>query len=196
MFDGGGLALAAVVAALFPSVSAVPRSDPPPCGGLLQPQCPPPQQPPPQQSDPTPPGMATVTMHTSATDVGLAKPRVVLTGQITGAAGPRPRLVLRAESVAYSQAFPNVDGRSDASGHFRFAVRPQVNTTYRVATADGEQVAGQSPPVDVRVYPMISISFNNRMPRSFRALLTVSGPEVLNVETGPVRARAGSARYG
>jgi hypothetical protein len=140
--------------------------------------------------------MATVTMHTSATDVGLAKPRVVLTGQITGAAGPRPRLVLRSESVAYSQAFPDVDGRSDASGHFRFAVRPQVNTTYRVATADGEQVAGQSPPVDVRVYPVISISFYNRMPRSFRALLTVSGPEVLNVETGAVRARAGSARYG
>jgi hypothetical protein len=56
-----------------------------------------------------------------------------------------------------------------------------------VATADGEQTAGQSPPVEVRVYPVLSIGFDSRTRRSFRALLTATGPEGV---------RSGSARYG
>jgi hypothetical protein len=142
--------------------------------------------------------MATVTLHTSATDVGLLEPkRIMLSGKITGVPeGSRPRLVLRSESVDYVQPFPNVDGRSDAAGRFRFAARPEINTTYRVATADGEQTAGQSPPVEVRVYPAISIGFDSRTPRSFRALLTVTGPQILPFEHGSGGLRPGSARYG
>jgi hypothetical protein len=198
---GVGISIGLAISALAPGAAA---SDPPPCGGLLQPQCPPPPPPeepppppPPEQSDPTPPPNAKLTLRTSASDINLVKPRrIVLSGQITGIPqGSRPRLVLRAESLEFGKAFDDVEGRSDPAGNFRFRVRPELNTVYRVATADGEQMAGQSRPVMVRVYPLVTLTFHSRTLRTFRARLLVAGPWVLNFADDKVKTTRGSARY-
>lgn len=137
-----------------------------------------------------------MTLNTSATGVSLIKPRIVLSGKVSGAPdGSRPRLVLKATSRAFGQSYPDRRARADTAGRFRFVARPEINTTYHVALADGESVQGRSRSLDVRVYPTLSINFYSRMPHSVEVLFEVFGPQVNHFAGNNESARPGSAKY-
>jgi hypothetical protein len=139
--------------------------------------------------------MANVTIRSSASDIGLGQ-KVVITGRVTRAAETRPRIVLRADSRDYSRAWANVGGRTDRAGRFRFSVQPEINTTFRVAVADGESRGGQSPPAEVRVYPLAAVSFAPTNGRTVTVMLDLDGPDIARFPNEDVRVLPGTARYG
>ena len=183
--------------------SSLGRAQAAPCGGLLQPQCPPPpEQPPPAQDPPpqqeTPP--ATLTLHPSATDVllrGESPRRIVLRGTVSGAAPGSPvHVVLEGSAPAYGKSVASRSTHTDGAGRFTFAVRPNINTTYRAVVAPGEAVQGASEPVAVRVYSGVGVSLYGLTRRTVDFLIEANGPDVLHFADGSLRPLPGPARYG
>jgi hypothetical protein len=105
----------------------------------------------------------TVTLAAAPTLVGFGA-ATVLSGQVTGAGNAGVKVDLQQNPHPFAD-FKNagMSTTTDASGNYSFTVKPALLTRYRVTAKAKPQV--ESPVVEVRVRPLVSLAVNDSSAR-------------------------------
>lgn len=164
-----------------------------PCGGFLQPKCPPPPPPPPPPAGPV---AATLTLEPETITRRVdTKKHVTFRGTISGVDNPEGiTIVLRQTVPGYASGGALADRGTQvrADGTFEFVVDPIIGVDVQAFVRDGEPATGSSPVRRLVMRSLQTLHLRAVTRTRGRFVLTTSGPSGAELPgSGPPKAGPG-----
>lgn len=185
-----GAAVVLVAVAALAGAAVAPAQSP--CGGLLQPKCPPPPPPPP------PPGPIAATLTLSPETITRrvdTDARVTFRGTIENVPNPKGiTIVLRQTVPGYGpgNALPERGTQVAEDGSFAFAIEPIIGVEVQAFIRGGEPATGSSPVRKLVVRSRQSLHLRAVTRTRGRFVLTTLGPSGTSLPgSGPPKAGPG-----
>jgi hypothetical protein len=186
-----GALVALAASAVLASVGVASAQSP--CGGLLQPKCPPPPPPPP----PAGPIAATLTLEPETITRRVdTKQNVTFRGAIGGVPSPGGITIVLHQTVpGYAGALADKATQVKTDGTFAFEIDPAIGLEVQAEVRAGEPATGRSPVRRLVMRSVQTLHLRAITRRRGRFALTTSGPSGFDVPgSGP--PQAGPARIG
>lgn len=166
-----------------------------PCGGLLQPACPPPPPPP-------PPGPVAATLTLTPEKVARridSKQWVTFYGTVSGVDNPGAMFVdvrLTVPGYGANGTLEPLVTQVDSDGTFMFEVRPRVSVDVQAVLREDGRATGSSPLAHLIIRSKQNLSLRAVSATRGRFVLTTVGPSFIPLASGNVKPRAGEGRIG